>query len=177
MSIFPQSPRRPLATAALACGVVGAGLLAAPPWRVRGYRGLRQARFAPPTWAYAPAWTAIEVALADSTVRLLDADGPDRDRALRAAAANDALYVAFPVVYFRLRSPILAAAVTWAQFGVAAAQAVWTRRADPVAARGIYPQLAWLCLAAPAGTVQALANPDPLLKTGAPFPRLGSPRS
>jgi tryptophan-rich sensory protein len=176
MAVPTSRPRRLLARAALACGVVGAGILAAPPWKASGYRGLRQARFAPPTRAYAPAWTAIEVALADSVVRLLDADGPDRDRALGAAAANDALYVAFPVVYFRLRSPILAAAVTWAQFGVAAAQAVWTRRADPVAARGIYPQLAWLCLAAPAGTVQALANPDPLLGTKAPLPHLGQPR-
>jgi tryptophan-rich sensory protein len=177
MTVPSPSPRRLLAKAALACGVVGAGLLAAPPWKVRGYRGLRQARFAPPTRTYAPAWTAIEMALADSTVRLLDGSGDDRDRALGAAVANDVLYVAFPIVYFRLRSPVLAATVTWAQFGVAAAQAVWARRADPVAARGIHPQLAWLCLAAPVGTVQALANPDPLLGTKAPLPRLGSPRA
>ncbi len=175
MSSRSFNPRSLLAKAALAGGIIGTGFLAAPPSR-GGYRGLRQARFAPPTWAYAPAWTAIEVALADSTVRLLDAGGPDRDRALAAAAVNDALYVVFPVVYFRLRSPILAAATTWAQFGAAAAGALWARRADPLAARGIYPQLAWLCLAAPAGTVQALANPDPLLGSAAPLPRLGRPR-
>jgi hypothetical protein len=29
------------------------------------------------------------------------------------------------------------------------------------------PQLAWLTLATASGTVQALANPDPLLGTGA----------
>lgn len=142
-----------------------------------GYRGLRQARFAPPSWAFAPAWTAIELALADSTARVLEAEpSPGRARALRAAAANDLLYVAFPVVYFRLRSPVLAAVVTWAQAGAAAAQFKATKAVDERAAKEILPQLAWLVLATASGTVQALANPDPLLRTPAAFPHLGKPR-
>lgn len=162
--------------AGIAAGVIGAGgaIVARSP---TGYRGLRQARFAPPTWAFAPAWTAIELALADSTARVLEAErSPARTRALAAAAANDLLYVAFPIVYFRLRSPLLAAAVTWAQAGVAVAQYEATRSVDEVAAREILPQLAWLGLAAPSGTVQALANPDPLFGTKAAFPALGRPR-
>ncbi len=168
---------RPLALrAAIAAGVIGAG--AAVVMRSDGgYRGLRQARFAPPSWAFAPAWTAIELALADSTARVLEAEpSPDRSRALAAAAANDLLYVAFPIVYFRLRSPVLAAVVTWAQAGAASAQFAATLRVDRRAAGEIAPQLAWLTLATAAGTVQALANPDPLLGTDAALPRLGEPR-
>ena len=162
--------------AALAGGLLAAGLVIAPPSK-GGYRGLRQARFAPPGWVYGPAWTAIELALADSTVRCQEAEGPDRNLALAAACANDALYLLFPLVYFRLRSPVLAAAVTWAQLGAAAGQAAFARQLDPLAARGVYPQLLWLCLAAPVGTVQALANPDPLLGTPAALPKLGSRRT
>ncbi len=163
--------------AGIAAGVIGTG--AAIVARAQtGYHGLRQAPFAPPTWAYAPAWTLIELALADSTARVLEAPpSKRRSQALAAAAANDALYVAFPIVYFRLRSPILAAVVTWAQAGVAAAQFGATRAVDERAAREIVPQLAWLALAAPSGTVQALANPDPLLRSRAPFPRLGRART
>jgi tryptophan-rich sensory protein len=162
--------------AGIAGAVIGAGvaIVARAPG---GYRGLRQARFAPPTWAFAPAWTAIELALADSTARVIEAEpSAERTAALRAAAANDLLYVAFPIVYFRLRSPLLAAAVTWAQAGAALAQWRATRPVDDRAAGEILPQLAWLALAAPSGTVQALANPDPLLRLPAAFPRLGEPR-
>jgi benzodiazapine receptor len=173
----PPSPliRGALKRAAVAGGLIAGGLVIAPPSK-GGYRGLRQAGFAPPGWLYGPAWTAIELALADSTVRCLDAEGDDRERALGAAVANDALYLLFPLVYFRLRSPVLAAAVTWAQLGAAGAQALFARRLDPPAARGVYPQLLWLCLAAPVGSVQALANPDPLLGTPALLPTLGTRR-
>lgn len=169
-------PRKVALRAGIAAGVIGAGG-AIVARAETGYRGLRQARFAPPTWAFAPAWTAIELALADSTARVIEAGrSPERTRALAAAAANDLLYVAFPVVYFRLRSPLLAAAVTWAQAGVAVAQYAATRSVDDRAAKEVLPQLAWLGLAAPSGTVQALANPDPLFGTKAALPKLGRPR-
>ena len=162
--------------AGIAAGVIGAGA-AIVATAEGGYRGLRQARFAPPSWAFAPAWTAIELALADSTATVIEADpSPERSRALRAAAANDLLYVAFPIVYFRLNSPVLAAVVTWAQAGAAVAQFRATGRVDRRAAAEIVPQLAWLTLATASGTVQALANPDPLLGTPAALPRLGEAR-
>lgn len=172
----PRLARKIGLRAAIAAGIIGAGGLVVA--RAQGgYRGLRQARFAPPSWAFAPAWTAIELALADSTATVIEAEpSPARSRALRAAGANDLLYVAFPIVYFRLRSPLLAALVTWAQAGAAVAQFEATRGVDRWAAREIVPQLAWLTIATVSGTVQALANPDPLLGTGAALPRLGEPR-
>jgi tryptophan-rich sensory protein len=172
-----MSPRGIGLRLGVAAGVIGAGFLAARPSQ-GGYRGFRQARFAPPPWVFGPAWTAIEVAGADSLVRVIEADedSPHRRRALAAAAANDTLYVAFPVVYFRLRSPVLGAAVTWSQLVAVVVQARESRRADPVADRGLYPQLAWLLYAGVLGTVQALANPDPLLGTRALRPTLGRPR-
>ena len=169
-----MNARRLTTRLGIAAAVVGAGVLAAPPWR-GGYGGRRQARFAPPPWVFGPAWTLIELAGADSLARLLesDEDSPAARRALTAAAANDALYVAFPVVYFRLRSPVLAAIVTWAQLGAVIVQVAESRKVDSRAARGLYPQIAWLLYAGPLGTVQALANPDPLLRTPTLRPRLG----
>jgi benzodiazapine receptor len=168
---------RGLATrAGIAAGVIGAGFLAALPSE-GGYRNFRQARFAPPPWLFGPAWTLIELAGADSVARVLEAgDWPVSRRAVAAAAANDALYVAFPVVYFRLGSPLLAAFVTWSQLAAVVVQARESRRVDPAAARGLYPQIAWLLYAGPLATVQALANPDPLFGTRALRPRLGVPR-
>ena len=161
--------------AGIAGGVIGAGQLTMPA-SPGGYGDLRRASFAPPTWAFPVAWTLIEIALADSVARLLAAPKSDsRSLALGAAAANDALYAVFPIVFFRLRSPVLTAAVTWGQFGAATVQALAGRRIDRRAACDVYPQLAWLGLAGAAAVVQALANPDPALGTGAIAPHLGRP--
>lgn len=165
-----------IAAGVIGAGVIGAGLIAARPSE-GGYRGARQARFAPPPWVFGPAWTAIEWAGADSLARVIesDEDSGHRNRALGAAAINDALYVAFPLVYFRLGSPVLAAAVTWSQLAAVGVQIRESRRVDPLAGRGLYPQLAWLLYAGALGAVQALANPDPLLGTKALRPALGRP--
>lgn len=165
---------RPFALrAVVAGGTIGAGQLAMPS-SPGGYQDLRRAPFAPPTWAFPPAWTLIELALADSVVRVAEAPASDSRRlALGAAAANDALYALFPIAFFRLRSPLLTAAVTLGQFGVAGVQTAATRQVDARAARDIYPQLAWLTLAGAAAVAQALANPDPLFGTKALAPGLG----
>ena len=118
--------------AALAGGLLAAGLVIAPPAK-GGYRGLRQARFAPPGWVYGPAWTAIELALADSTVRCRESERPGRNAALAAPAANDALYLLFPLVYFPLRSPVLTAAVTVAQLMTLVAFLTDSSRLRPMA--------------------------------------------
>ena len=102
---------------------------------------------------------------------------PARRRALAAAAANDALYVAFPVSYFRLGSPVLGAAITWLQLGAVGVQLEASRRVDRAAGWGLVPQLAWLPYAGPLGTVQALANPDPVLGTRALRPHWGVRRA
>jgi hypothetical protein len=66
--------------------------------------------------------------------------------------------------------------VTWSQLAAVAVQARESRKVDAVADRGLYPQIAWLMYAGVLGTVQALANPDPLLGTRALRPTLGRPR-
>ncbi len=142
-----------------------------------GYQDLRRAPFAPPTWAFPLAWTLIELALADSVVRVAEAPKSDSTAAggspPRRPTTPSTLF--FPIAFFRLRSPLLTTAVTLGQFGAAGVQTAATRKVDSRAARDIYPQLAWLTLAGAAAVVQALANPDPLFGTRALAPGLGRP--
>ena len=166
-----------LGAAVTAVALVGGGAAAATRGR-RGepYEDFEQAPFAPPSWAFGPVWTINKVAGAWSVARVATdapADGPDPHATARrvaqgAAVAEAMTYLAFPLVYFRLRSPLLAAAVTCASAAATVTQAEATRRFDRPAAAALTPQLAWLALATPVALYQAAKNDDPLLGTAAP---------
>src|ERR1044071_5317013 len=79
-----MSPRGIGLRLGIAAGVIGAGFLAARP-SAGGYRGFRQAPFAPPPWVFGPAWTAIELAGTDSVARAIEADEDSPHRARGAA--------------------------------------------------------------------------------------------
>jgi hypothetical protein len=106
---------RPFALrAAVAAGTMGAGQLTMPS-SPGGYQDLRRAPFAPPTWGL-PAGMGADRAGAG---RLGGARGVGAPERLAVAGARRrgrqrALYVLFPFAFFRLRSPLLTAAVTWA---------------------------------------------------------------
>lgn len=164
-----------LGAAGLATGLVAVGSLISS----RGRRGqpfdeFRQAPFAPPGWAFGPAWTINKVASSWSEARVVDAD-PDtvaghegaRRVAIAAGVVSESLYLTFPVVYFRYRSPVLAAAVTCGSAAATVVQAEATRRFDRSAAAALAPQLAWLALAVPVAVYQAAYNRDPALHTSA----------
>jgi tryptophan-rich sensory protein len=139
------------------------------------YREFRQAPFAPPSWAFGPAWVANKLAGGWSLARVLAASPSDaegrrsRTIALAAAAVNDVTYVAFAPAYFKLRSPVLAAAVTATSAAATVVQAGATARFDRAAAAAMGPQLAWLAVATPVALYQALYNDDPFLGTPAPL--------
>jgi tryptophan-rich sensory protein len=114
--------------------------------------------------ALAGAWSEARV--------VTDQDADDEHATARkvakaAAVAEAVTYVAFPIVYFRFRSPVLAAAITCASAAATVTQAEATRRFDRPAAAALAPQLAWLALATPVALYQAAKNRDPLLKTPA----------
>lgn len=158
----------------LAAGLIGGGAAAAKLGR-RGqpYDDFEQAPFAPPAWVFGPAWTVNKLAGAWSEARVLSADHADvehrtaRRTAAGAAVVEGMTYVAFPVVYFRYRSPVLAAAVTCMSAATTVVQAEATRRFDRAAAAALVPQLLWLALATPVALYQAAHNRDPLLGTPA----------
>ena len=171
------SPRGLLAAAAYSAVVIGAGaaasLRAKEGQGPQPYERFRQAPFAPPAAAFGPAWTVNKLADTWSLARLAHVDPPDeatrraRRTAFAAAAVNEITYVAFPLAYFRLRSPWLAAAVTTTSAVATLVQLDATRRVDAAAAAALLPQTAWLALATPVAAYQAIYNAAPFLATAA----------
>lgn len=149
---------------ALTAGLIAAGAVAGRPDDPEYYRSLKQAPFAPPAWAFGPAWTIAKLGASAAAVRAARTV-PEKDRRTLTllAAADAAVFVTFSFVYFRKKSPVLAAVWTVADAAVTVAALPILARHDRTAAAALAPQAAWLALATPTGIYQALANPDPFL--------------
>jgi tryptophan-rich sensory protein len=159
--------RRWAQTGALALTQFAVGAAAGRPDDPDYYRSLRQAPFAPPSWAFGPAWAVAKTGTSFALVRTLHDRRPGRGRLLALFATDTAVFVTFSYVYFRRRSPVLAAMWTATD---AVTTGLLTRelaRDDAAAAAAMAPQLAWLSLATPVALWQAATNPDPLLGTPA----------
>jgi tryptophan-rich sensory protein len=144
---------------ALAGGLLAGGMVAGRPDDPEYYRSLKQAPFAPPPWAFGPAWTVAKLGSSLATVRAArGVRGPDRSRLAVLAAADAAVYVTFSYVYFRRRSIGLAAVWTVADAAVTAAALPLLARHDRAAAAALAPQAAWLAVATPTALYQARAN-------------------
>ena len=156
--------RRAARPTALTAALLGAGAIAGRPDDPEYYRSLEQAPFAPPSWAFGPAWTVAKLGWSVAVVRgTRSVRGPDRRALLALAIADAGVYVSFSYVYFRKRSPMLAAVWTVADAVLTATAIPLLARHDRTAAAALAPQAAWLSLAAPVAVYQAAANPDPLL--------------
>jgi translocator protein len=159
-----ETARRGWPVPALTAGLLAAGAVAGRPDDPEYYRSLRQAPFAPPAWAFGPAWTIAKLGASAAAVRAArSVTGRDRTVLAALALADAAVFVSFSYVYFRKRSPVLAAIWTVADAAVTAAALPMLARHDRAAAAALAPQAAWLSLATPAGIYQAAANPDPFL--------------
>jgi len=144
---------------ALAGGLLAGGMVAGRPDDPAYYRSLKQAPFAPPAWAFGPAWTVAKLGSSLATVRAArGVEGPDRRRLATLAVADAAVYVTFSYVYFRRRSTTLAAVWTAADAALTAAALPLLARHDRAAAAALAPQAAWLALATPTAVYQARAN-------------------
>ena len=150
--------------AAVAAAQFGAGMIAGRPSDAQFYRQLKQAPFAPPAWAFGPAWAIAKTSSSCSLIRVLDRRRMRGRRAYLILAGVDAgLYVTFSYVYFRKKSPLLAAVWTCSTAAATAAQLAVVARADRKAAIGLMPQAAWLSLATPVAVYQAMHNPGPII--------------
>lgn len=148
---------------ALAAAQLGAGVALGRPTDVQYYRSLRQAPFAPPAWAFGPAWTVAKAGVSTAVVRgARTVQGPDRARLAALAAVDSAIFTSFTHVYFTRRSPELAAVWTVADAAVTATAVPLLHRHDKKAAWALAPQAAWLCLAVPVALWQVAANRDEL---------------
>lgn len=136
------------------------------------YMQLKEPRFAPPSWLFAPAWTCNGISLLYGLVRVhnLPVRTPGRKGFLGLQTAFWLLYVAFTPLFFGLRSPLLGALVTNACLAVTAASETLALRRlkDGPAALSQLSTLLWLLIASATANATALWNRDPLFGTPAP---------
>jgi tryptophan-rich sensory protein len=136
------------------------------------YRELKRPVFAPPGWAFGPAWLLNSALLSAAFVRAYNARGVDpekRSAYLAAQGLHWLLYVAFAPLDFGLRSPLNGALITLLDtvtIGVA------TRLSldfdDDVLTALHLTTVAWLGIAAPLSLAIAAWNRDDYWQAG-PF--------
>lgn len=132
------------------------------------YRQQKRAVFAPPSWAFGPAWTLNAISLIWGGLRVLNLPKRTQGRKpfLALQTAFWLLYVAFTPLFFGLRSPILGAIVTHLTLGVTAASEVVAVKQlkDKPTAFSQLSTLVWLVVASATALTTALWNRDPFLK-------------
>lgn len=136
------------------------------------FRSLKQAVFAPPAWAFAPAWTINNFSVIWGTLRVLnmprETEGRNAYLALQAASWVD--FVLFSAAYFGMRSPInaLALTATYLVLTVASGAVALLKLKDSKVALSLATLFVWLLIATPTAAGQALWNRDALYDAG-PF--------
>ncbi len=130
---------------------------------------LDQAPWAPPAWVFGVAWPLNNyfVLLALRSL-LAKEDIPDRKKLLILQAAIWLVFFSFGFVYFRKKSPVLAAAWTMADAALSISSFVLARRSDKKLAAYYLPLVLWTSYASTVADYQAWYNSDPVLHTGAP---------
>lgn len=128
-----------------------------------------QAPWAPPGWVFGPAWSLINIFLTRALfVLIYDEDKKRRDKALLVLQGGIwIIFCTFGYVYFRRRSPVLAAVWTLADAGLAVASLVIARKRDKTFSLHYAPLLLWTGFASSVAIYQAAYNDDPALGTGA----------
>jgi tryptophan-rich sensory protein len=132
---------------------------------------LKQAPWAPPGWVFGPAWSFINIWLTRALFTLIhEPDKGAHDKAMLALqGAIWAIFCTFGIVYFRKKSPVLAAAWTVADAGLATASILLARKRGVKFAAQYLPLLVWTYFASTIAVYQALENRDPALETEALF--------
>ena len=129
------------------------------------YEAMKLPRYAPPGWLFPPVWAINNALTLWGNLRLLNQSSgtPGRHEMLALQGISWALFSTFSFVYFRKRSPILAAvwtATDWVlttyTVGIAA------KHGQGAVVGSQATKWAWLTLATPVATYQARHNPDPL---------------
>lgn len=129
---------------------------------------LKQAPWAPPASAFGPAWTINNYFLLQALKRLLQNDLlTNRNQLLAKQVMIWVLFFSFGYVYFRKKSPLLAAIWTLADAGLAASSFLSAFKTDKKLAANYLPLLGWTGYAGSVAVYQALKNSDPVFETPA----------
>lgn len=128
-------------------------------------RKLKQAPWAPPSWAFGAAWSTINIFVTRALFTLLDDTTKDKnDQALLALQAGIwIIFCTFGIVYFGKKSPVLAAAWTMADAGLATASIALARKRGAAFAANYLPLLVWTWFASTLAGYQAIHNDDPFV--------------
>ncbi|RYE23638.1 MAG: tryptophan-rich sensory protein [Sphingobacteriales bacterium] len=127
---------------------------------------LKQAPWAPPGWLFAPAWTFNNSFLLSALLSIANKqNSPEKKRLLWLQAGIWAVFFSFNYVYFRKKSPVLAAIWTKVDLFLAIASIMVAFKGDKKEAMKYLPLLAWTGFASSLADYQALKNPDPVLET------------
>jgi tryptophan-rich sensory protein len=136
------------------------------------FKSQKKAIFAPPAWAFGPAWTINNISVIWGALRVLnmprDKEGRTAYLALQAGIWLD--YVLFSAAYFGLRSPILGACITFLFLAMTIASGLVAlfKLQDTKVALSLATVFVWLLIAAPTALFQALWNRDDFYRSG-PF--------
>jgi benzodiazapine receptor len=127
---------------------------------------LKQAPWAPPGYVFGPAWTFNNYFLLQALKRLLQTDDlSNRNKMLVKQAAIWIIFFSFGYVYFKKKSPVLAAIWTLTDTWLAASSFFDALKTDKKLAADYLPLLGWTGYAGSVAIYQALKNPDPVLDT------------
>lgn len=134
------------------------------------YGAKRLPVFAPPGIAFPIAWTINSVCSIAGGLYVLNLSRWKKGRRefLCLQAGAWVLFAMFDPAYFGLRSPINAAAVTFAYTGVtiASINVALCKMKEPKAACSLATTMAWLAIANPVAVAQAAWNYDPFWDAG-----------
>lgn len=125
---------------------------------------LKQAPWAPPAWLFAPAWMLNNFFLLMGLQKLLQReDIPSRQKLLILQAGIWLIFFSFGYVYFKKRSPLLAATWTITDAVLATTSFIITNKENKDISYTYLPLVAWTSYASTVAVYQALKNPDPAL--------------
>jgi benzodiazapine receptor len=128
-------------------------------------RKLKQAPWAPSAKLFGPAWTFNNYFLLKALKQLLEGETiPDKKKLLLKQAAIWVIFFSFGYVYFKRKSPFLAAVWTLADAWLATSSFINAIRSNKKLAFNYLPLLGWTTYAGSVAVYQALKNPDPVLK-------------
>lgn len=124
---------------------------------------LKQAPWAPPAWAFGPAWTVNNFFLLLGLQRMLKTeDVPEKKKLLAMQGMIWMVFFSFNYIYFKKKSTILAAVWTLLD-AVLATSSLWIARKDKKTAGTYAPLVGWTGFASTLAIYQALKNKDQAL--------------
>jgi benzodiazapine receptor len=93
-------------------------------------RKLLQAPWAPPSWVFAPAWMLNNFFLIKALQRMASKDIPEKRKLLLLQAGIWFVFFSFNFIYFRKKSPLLAAIWTMSDSVLAIASLITAAKSD-----------------------------------------------